>query len=289
MRIRLTLASLLLAATALGQPATDTQPHPAPTSAAATATAVQDLSSQQVRDRLMDELRNSPPELGMVLKLQPSLLTNREFLSSYPTLATFLEAHPQVTHAPRFYFENVSLHTDYQPDPPNIRMWDRTMRDFTAFLVFVIVTATLVWLIKTLTEQRRWSRVAMAQKETTAKLLDRFGSSEELVAYLQSPAGKSLLESVTDPVVSTPRTLSAPLSRIFWSVQAGLVAGVAGVGTHIVSLRVPPDMAAPLSAIGVLMFSIGVGFILSAIASFILSRRLGLWMPPNSAPAAGGD
>jgi hypothetical protein len=290
MRTRLLLASLLLAAATLGQTANDTQHNniPAP---ASTAAATQDLDSQMIRERLMEELRSYPPELGMVLKLEPSLLNNKDYLSAYPSLASFVAAHPQVTRSAHYYFEGIAVRNrDFTPDPPGMRMWENILGGFAAFSVFVVSICTLMWLIRTLTEQRRWSRVATAQKEATSKLLDRFGSSEELVNYLQSPTGKSLLESLTNPIISTPRALGAPINRIFGAVQAGLVTAVSGAGMHIVSQTVPVDMAPPLSAIGILLLSLGLGFILSAVASFILSRWMGLWSPAAPAsPSTGGS
>jgi hypothetical protein len=288
MRTRLLLASLLLAAVALGQTTANDTQHATPTPANTTA-ATQDLDSAQIRERLMEELRSYPPEIGMVLKLEPSLLQNKEYLSTYPSLASFVAAHPQVTRSPQYYFEGIAIRNrDFTPDPPNIRMWENILGGFTAFSVFVICLCALLWLIKTLTEQRRWSRVATAQKEATSKLLDRFGSSEEMVSYLQSPTGKSLLESLTNPIISTPRVLGAPINRIFGAVQAGLVAAVSGAGLHIVSRSVPADMAPPLSAIGVLLLSLGLGFLLSAVASFVLSRWMGLWSPATPAATATG-
>ena len=41
-----------------------------------------------------------PPSLGRVLKLDPTLMTNQDYLAPYPELAAFLAQHPEVAHNP---------------------------------------------------------------------------------------------------------------------------------------------------------------------------------------------
>ena len=69
-------------------------------------------------------------------------------------------------------------------------------------------------------------------------------------------------------------------SRILWSLQAGIVLAVAALGVLFVSGRVIEEIAQPLFALGVLVLALGSGFIVSAAASFLLSRRLGLLETP---------
>ena len=88
----------------------------------------------------------------------------------------------------------------------------------------------------------------------------------------------------------SPRSISAPVGRVLWSVQLGIVLAAAGVGLKLVSWNVvDKDVAQSLSALGVLGLAIGMGFIVAAAASFLLSRRLGLLQlpkPETEAPAS---
>jgi hypothetical protein len=59
-------------------------------------------------------------------------------------------------------------------------------------------------------------------------------------------------------------------------VQVGLVLVCAGIGFTFLSGRTLPEVASLLWVIGVLAVSLGVGFVLSAGVSWLLSRRLGL-------------
>jgi len=97
---------------------------------------------------------------------------------------------------------------------------------------------------------------------------------------MQTPAGKSFLESAPLSLDSPARPVGAPLARILWSVQAGVVLAAAGFGLLFVSGRVVDEVSQPLFAIGVLALAIGAGFVVSAAASFLLSRRLGLFEAP---------
>jgi predicted acyltransferase len=52
-----------------------------------------------------------------------------------------------------------------------------------------------------------------------------------------------------------------------------------GVGFQVVSRQVTNDAVQPLQALGVLAIALGVGFVLSALISFVISKRLGLIEP----------
>jgi hypothetical protein len=58
----------------------------------------------------------------------------------------------------------------------------------------------------------------------------------------------------------------------------------AGAGLQVVSGKAGPEAAQPLSAIGVLALAVGVGFLISALASYVISRHLGLIEPAAPAP-----
>jgi hypothetical protein len=52
-----------------------------------------------------------------------------------------------------------------------------------------------------------------------------------------------------------------------------------GLGLQFVSRRVVEELAQGLYVMGVLGFALGLGFILSSVVAYILSRRLGLVEP----------
>ena len=107
--------------------------------------------------------------------------------------------------------------------------------------------------------------------------MDRFTSNEDLLAYIQTPAGKRFLESAPIPLTAGPRPISAPVGRIFWSLQAGLIMIAAGIGFDLASLRVQGNGSQALYAIGVIGILVGIALVISAIVFYALSRRFGLW------------
>lgn len=261
------------------------QPAPA-TSTAATTTAttvtVTDTDSRDIREQFKALLQRNPPELGMMLKLDPSLFNNQQYLATYPALTAFVAQHPEVAHNPDFYLESVWVPGDREPTTPAHRMWEETMQGIFILSIFTLITLVVTWLIRTLIEQRRWSRLSRVQTEVHSKLLDRFASSEELLRYIETPSGRRFLESAPIPVESGPRQVSAPVGRILFSIQTGLVVAAAGIGLQWVSSGVDKDAAQPLHAIGVVALCVGIGFVISAVVSFIVSRRLKLFEVPET-------
>lgn len=268
--IRTTITALLLAIAA----AAFAQKPAQPSTTAPAATAV-DTDSRQTRDELQSLLRRYPPQLGSVLSLDPSLLNNAQYMANYPALAAFAAQHPEVAHNPEFFLAGFGpARIDSNP------VWRNVLGDIGGFAIFLVIVSVLVWAIKTLIEQRRWNRVMHVQTEVHSKLLDRFTSNEELLAYIQTPSGRRFLDSAPIPLENAPRPMSAPIGRMFWSLQAGLVAIAIGVGFDIVSMRTQGDAATLLYGIGVIGLLVGIALVVSAVIFYTLSRRFGLFEPP---------
>src|SRR5713101_5316355 len=148
--IRGTIAAILLAVSATAFAA-----NPAPATATANVTTAIDADSRQTREEFKSLMRRYPPELGEVLKLDPSLFGNETYVANYPALATFVKQDAAVAHNPSYFLEFVNLRGEhYEPDPPNLRMWHSILGDIAGFVVFLVVTSVLIWAVKTLIEQR---------------------------------------------------------------------------------------------------------------------------------------
>lgn len=251
-------------------------PAAAPMTASGLAT-----NAAETREGLRELLGRYPPDLARILKLDPSLMANESYMGAYPLLSAFLVQHPEVIRSPDFFFESVWIPVERGPEAAAVQMWQTMMDYCSMLLVFGVVTTVLVWLVKTVLEQRRWSRLSRVQTDVHSKLLDRFSSNEDLLAYMQTSPGKRFLEAAPIPVDAAPsRGMGAPVSRILWSVQAGVILSALGVGLQWVRGYVAPVVAPPLLVMGVVALSIGIGFVVSAIVSYALSRRLGLLVTP---------
>jgi hypothetical protein len=218
------------------------------------------------------------------LGLDPSLLGNEAYLAPYPALVDFLGKHPEIARNPSFYVGDGPDHRTRDLKGQVLDMWRDALISVTVFTGFGIAFGVLFWLTRTIIDYRRWSRLAKVQTDVHTKILDRFTANEDLLSYIQSPAGSKFLESSPIKLDAGPRTVGAPLSRILWSVQGGVVLLAAGIGLMVVSARLGNDAAQPVQAFGVLGVALGLGFVVSAVISFAISRRLGLIEAPPEAP-----
>ena len=279
---------------ATGAAAAQRQPTPNPVASPRDTTAVSatvlQMDAEDTRRALEEVLKQYPPSLPRILRLDPTLLTNDGYLQPYPQLAAFLKQHSEVAHNPNYFLAEYEGGNNYFRQTPQERaidMWRDTIQGFTIGAVLLAIVSGLIWLIKTLVDYRRWSRLSKIQTEVHNKVLDRMQSNEDLLAYIQTPAGRRFLESAPIPVES-PRAIGAPLGRILWSAQAGAVLTVLGVGIALVSRNTLEEVAAPMAALGAVVIALGVGFLASSALAFMLTRRFGLLNGPHTEPESRG-
>ena len=239
-------------------------------------------NAEETRQRLRQVIERYSPSLFEVFKHDPTLLRNEQYLASYPGLAAFLQQHPEVGHNPSFFVGEPQWERNRDPRTAGVDLWRHMMEALTIFAGFGLAASVLIWLIKTLIDYRRWLRLTRIQTEAHTKLLDRLTSNEDLMAYIQSPSGRRFLESAPIALdAAAQKSVSAPVSRILLSIQAGAVLACGGVGFLYASGRVIEEIAPGLFTIGVLAIAFGVGFFVSAILAYGLSERLGLLTTPG--------
>ena len=154
------------------------------------------------------------------------------------------------------------------------------MADLMGTLAFVGVVGTLLWLIRILLENRRWSRVFRLQSEVHAKLIDRFANNQELLHYMETEPGKRFLEAAPIPIaVDRNQPLPGGLARVLGPLQLGIVLTLLGIGLLILQHSLP-EMADGLLVFGMVALMPGLGFIISAIITWRISERLGLMPQP---------
>jgi len=231
--------------------------------------------ARETRQRLHEIFNQHPPSVREVLRIDPTLLYRDDYLANYPLLATFLQQHPEIAHNPAFFigerqFEERSNASEAY------RAFTQTVEFVTMIFVIGIITSGIFFLARMLVEHRRWQRAMRAQSELQTKLIDRFASSDDLIAYLQTPVGRALTEPLSIPQTAS-KPMNAPLSRIFWSLQSAIVVSALGTGFIIVGRAIArDDFGDALNGIGIIVLLIGIGFTFSAAVSYVLSHRLGL-------------
>jgi len=258
-----------------------------------------DLSATQ--EQLIKLLRLSPT-LTTVVARDPSLLANQEYVAhNNPQLALFLESHPEIARNPEFYLFT-KLNEDGGPDQALERavwpqfsegrrtpsQWENFSNNLTPFLVFLCVLAATIWLTRLFVESRRWSRVFKLQSEVHGRLIEKFGSNQDLLVYMDTEAGKRFLEAAPIPIhAEEGQSLPNVIARILTPLQIGIVLSLLGAG--FLGLRhASADMEIPMLVIGTVLLMPGVGFIISAGVTWLLAGRLGL-MPADVARAARSE
>ena len=245
---------------------------------------VEQPDAERTRGELSELLQHYPPSLRGALALDPSLLGNQSYLEPYPAVLGYLDKHPEIARNPSYFLGDGSGSRPLDRDSRLLSIWNDILTDLAVFTGLGMAIGLLVWLTRTIIDFRRWSRLAKVQTDVHTKILDRFTANEDLLAYIQSPAGSKFLESSPIKLDAGPRSVGAPLARILWSVQGGLVLLAGGIGLLVVSGRVANDVSQGIQALGVLAIALGLGFVISAIISFVISRKLGLIEPPPQAP-----
>lgn len=246
----------------------------APATSAPAVLTGSDQDAQQTREQLHRLLSEHPPTVREVLQRDPGLLSNAPYLATYPRLAAFVGDHPEIARAPVFFLG--------EPEPPHRQLqgsaWMiRELMDYLSVGILLLMGGLgFGWVVRTALDHRRWQRVSKIQVDTHSKLLDRLTSSEDLRAYMASPAGRQFLESAPIALDGQAAPIAAPVNRILWSLQVGVVTLLGGLGLAGISRTLADDASEPLRVLGVLLIAIGAGFLISAGLSYGLSRHLGL-------------
>ena len=243
---------------------------------------IEQQDAARTREELLELLRQHPPSVGLVLRNDPSL-ANPEYLAPYPGLLNFIQRHPEVTRNPSYFFGTSDSRDTRQFQPPDraVQMFETVMEGFTTLLVAGAIIGVFTWLIRFFVDHRRWLRVSRTQADVHTKLLDRFSNNEDLMAYIQTPAGRRFLESAPIALDDKTKSIGAPMSRILWSMQAGVVLASLGIGFFMAQTRFPDDMGDGFYIMGMLVAWLGIGFGVSALLAYIISSRFGLFAPPR--------
>jgi hypothetical protein len=252
-----------------------------------------DLAALQ--DQLLQVLRVSPT-LAEVVARDPSLLSNAEYVNrNNPELGRFLQTHPEIAHNPDFYLFN-NLHGEHEQPSQTLerKLWpemsgqrrsgvdEELINDGIPFLAFVCVLGALLWLTHVLLENRRWGRIFKLQTDVHGKLIERFGTSQEVLTYMSTDAGKRFLEATPIAVgFERQAPVPSPVARVLTPLQIGIVMTLLGAGLLFLRHSVA-DGGSALLVIGTAVLMPGLGFIISAGITWVLARHLGL-MPDRGA------
>jgi hypothetical protein len=268
----------------------------APQRPAATAAAPSEQEVAEIQGQFLKLLRLSPV-LTSVAARDPSILADQAYVErNNPELAAFMAAHPDIAKNPDFYlFDQLkdggddreqalerAIWPDMVPRPDHHSSAADLADKMIPMVIVITIFTALVLIVRFFVESRRWSRTFKMQSEVHARLIDKFSSSQELAAYMETEAGKRFLEAAP---ISTGASVGPyvpnVVARVLTPLQIGLVMVLLGIGFLLLRHVGDQDTAESMLITGTVMLMPGIGFILSAGATWAVAHRLGL-MPDNS-------
>lgn len=257
---------------------------------AATQAQLSKKDVAELQDQLLEHLRVSPT-LAEVVARDPSLLANKEYVDrSNPELGRFLQEHPDIAQNPDYYlFNNLHGQNEAPAETLERKLWPQmapasqesvVARDLVEgglpLLAFMCFLGVVLWLTQVLLENRRWNRIFKLQSDVHGKLIERFGTSQEVLTYMNTDAGKRFLEATPIAVgLERGAPVPSPVARVLTPLQIGIVLSLLGVGLMLLRHSIPGGEA-PLLLVGTVVLMPGLGFIISAGVTWALARHLGL-------------
>ncbi len=230
--------------------------------------------AERVRLELARVLRQYSPVLSQVIQRDPSLLQRADYMAPYPALVALLEEHPEVIRNPSFYFSRYGPRRS--PEERAQDLLEGVLVGLAVFTGIGMSIALIAWLVRGVIDQRRWSRLLATQVSLHTKLTDRLSTNDEVLSYIREPAVTRFLESGPLALGGQALSTGAPISRIVWSLQVGVVLFPLGLGLWMVQCRVMEEVAAGFGVTGTIVMTVGVGFAASAGIAYFVSTRLGL-------------
>jgi hypothetical protein len=125
------------------------------------------------------------------------------------------------------------------------------------------------WIVWVLFSSIRRYKIAKFQSDVQSRLLQKLDTSQSLLAYVETPAGKQFIDGLGTERVT-------PYERILSSTQAAIIVTAFGVALLVLRAKLPFSDEA-FTVFGTLAIALGVGFGVAAGASYFLSRSFGLF------------
>ena len=135
----------------------------------------------------------------------------------------------------------------------------------------IIISFAFVFGVVTLLVRMRQRKYEL-QAEVQTKLIERFGTSQELVEFLQSPSGQQFVNGVQKENVIVR-------NRALGGIRKAIILSFIGAGLLTISLMSGADW---VSWFGVMFVALGVGYLVAAFVSMRLARETDV--TENAAP-----
>ena len=147
------------------------------------------------------------------------------------------------------------------------------MEDLSPIVIGVVLTLATAWVIAVIVRAFKEKSILQTRAELYNRLLDKFGSANEFVEYLESETGRQFVEEIT--VQS-----AAPTNKILGSIQRGVILVLVGFGSlflgNFFDNTLGGDLYIVLTVGGTIILMLGIGFLISTGIAYRLSKSWGL-------------
>jgi hypothetical protein len=141
-------------------------------------------------------------------------------------------------------------------------------------MVLIVAALTIGSIWRSAIVNRRLRENSRVWGDLQGKLIDRFGDASEVVRYLESDAGRKLLEGQTTSAAS-------PHARVLDAVHLGMLVLTGGAGMLAAGTVTDPSVSEFLHVLGLVAVVLGVGYLASAAVSWAMLRSWGLLDRPT--------
>jgi len=147
-------------------------------------------------------------------------------------------------------------------------MADKVFETFIPMVVSVGFFSLIAWIVFVIADGRRRREQLKVTSEFHTKILEKMGSTAEFGAFLETDGGRRFMKSLT---VEGP----SAKTRMLGATQTGIVCTSIGVAMLILG-GIFYYLRDGLWVMGGIITACGIGFIVSTLASYRLSKTLGL-------------
>ena len=147
-------------------------------------------------------------------------------------------------------------------------MADKVFEAFIPMVVSVGFFSLIAWIVFVIADGRRRREQLKVMSEFNAKILEKMGSTAEFGAFLETEGGRRFMKLLT---VEGP----SAKTRMLGATQTGIVCTSIGVAMLILG-GIFYYLRDGLWVMGGIITACGIGFIVSTVASYRLSKTLGL-------------
>ena len=147
-------------------------------------------------------------------------------------------------------------------------MADKVFEAFIPMVVSVGLFALVAWIVFVIADSRRRREQLKVTSEFHTKILEKMGSTAEFGAFLDTDGGKRFMKSL---IVEGP----SAKTRMLGATQTGIVCTSIGIALLILG-GIFYYLRDGLWVMGGIITACGIGFLVSTVASYRLSKTLGL-------------